>query len=199
MKPLYRFRGALYREAEPVPRHIQRQRMTWERLKARKERGSELTADEEQALDLFAEKFGPEGRGRRGAPDRNAQQLADRIQQILSAEQAKWDDYIAQDPELQGIMGSDRPMFADTQVLTGDDVVRILDTTAPVALVYDGAGYDYLSYERPTYHDLAGDEFGDLAAEREGEGVRDRIMQAAERLGYHAEDHSTWAMTFWLD
>jgi hypothetical protein len=102
--------------------------------------------------------------------------LARKIQEILDASQVEWEE----------ALGKPDPLYADTVILQGDEVQRILETDAPVALTYDGAGYDELSYQ------------GELASLGGGE-TRDAIFNAAAELGYMTEDQNTWSMTFWPD
>lgn len=107
----------------------------------------------------------------RTADARKAKQLVHRIQQILDAQQAEFADI---NPD----------MFADTFVATGADAKRF--GGAPVVLVYDGAGYDYLSIQ------------GEMAMYG-SEDLRMEIIDAAQQLGFMAEDDNSWSMSFWPD
>ncbi len=62
-----------------------------------------------------------------------------------------------------------------------DTVVRFVDDR--VNLYYDGAGYDYLSYQA---------DFG-------GGIYRKEVEAIATKHGFHFEDASTWGMTFYQD
>jgi hypothetical protein len=80
--------------------------------------------------------------------------------------------------------GDDSDTFADTKILTGDDVHTYLDSTALVAMTYDGAGYDFLSYEGEAVY------MGCNA-------LRDMIAEAAHGHGFYMEDQNNWAAAFW--
>lgn len=72
--------------------------------------------------------------------------------------------------------------FADTRVLTGDNIAH----SADVVLTYDGAGYDFLSYygEGPM---MGLDKY------------RDALISLATQNGYMVEDHNSWSMGFYKD
>jgi hypothetical protein len=71
-------------------------------------------------------------------------------------------------------------MLADTGVWIGEEIKRFTGHTAPdVVLHYDGAGYDYLSY--------------DTCIQR----YRSEILAIAQRLGYGMEDLNCWSCAFY--
>jgi len=100
-----------------------------------------------------------------------AKQLAEDIKAIL----AKFQDE-----------GGDDTMFADTRILTGDDVQTYLgdNCTALIAMTFDGAGHDFLSYQGE-------------AAMMGLHTVREAIGDAAEARDFFMEDQNGWSLSFW--
>jgi hypothetical protein len=87
---------------------------------------------------------------------------------------------LAGDPDFEpGGRYYDDPV-ADVQIWTGSQAGG-----ADLVLAYDGAGYDWFS----------------LNAEypRTADRWREKLFEAAERLGYHAEDRNNWSMGFYFD
>lgn len=152
------------------------------------EAGNETAAREEQrVLDELLAMYGDdeyewEEQGvwasteRTAARKQSPKKLAQRIKQLLDAAQAEWDEAI----------GRSDPIYRDVHIRVGPEVPEYIDSNAPVAITYDGAGYDMLSYE------------GEMEY-MGGSKLRQDVMNAAAKMGYLAEDYSSWAMTFWPD
>ena len=58
--------------------------------------------------------------------------------------------------------------------------VRIIEKDDHVLVTYDGAGYDWFSYNC---------EYGMK--------IRDRLFTALEKEGFHAEDQNKWSLSIW--
>ena len=99
-----------------------------------------------------------ERRRRSVTANSNYERLIAAIERILNQYQSR------------GVPGED--IFAD---------VRFEEHPDKLVLTYDGAGYDYLSYE----------------SGRVGDPLRQEIFQAAEKLGYEPDDINSWSMGFW--
>jgi hypothetical protein len=103
--------------------------------------------------------------------------LARKIQQLIDAAQAEWDD----------VMGEPDPTaYADVRILTGTQAKQMADSNAPVVITYDGAGYDMLSNQ------------GEMEY-MGGSQLRTDIRNAAAEMGYMTEDLASWAMGFYPD
>ena len=144
--------------------------------------GSNLTPEEMQyvhdRLNLYGKVRTAEIQ-KVGAPTQSPEKLATKIQELLNASQAEWDDVME---------GSD-PIYTDTKILVGDNQVENIlggEINAPAALTYDGAGYDLLSYEGEMEH-------------MGGSDIRRDIINAAAEMGYMTEDVNNWSMAFYPD
>jgi hypothetical protein len=114
---------------------------------------------------------------RTAAKTQPPKKLARKIKQLLDAAQAEWDEAI----------GRPDPIYNDVHIRVGkQEVNRYLDCGGTVAITYDGAGYDMLSYEGEMEH-------------MGGSQIRRDIINAAAEMGYFAEDQNSWSMCFYPD
>ncbi len=102
-------------------------------------------------------------------------------------------------------MRFDDPL-ADVRILAGDDCQNSEFSNAKVAITFDGAGYDLLSYnadlEWAAELESAAQEFGFDAtkarlADSKTPTTRDKLEALAESCGLHMEDYASWAVTFY--
>lgn len=113
---------------------------------------------------------------RTAARTQRPQALAKKIKQLLDAAQAEWDE----------VIGKPDPVYNEVFIRVGPEVARYIESEAPLAITYEGAAYDMLSYSGEMEH-------------MGGSDLRRDIINAAAEMGYLAEDQNSWSMAFWPD
>lgn len=106
----------------------------------------------------------------------------------LISELEKWlDDYrvsYRQFDEDYGFSSNSDPL-ADVAIWPSEKTKSSIFEADAVALVYEGAGYDDLSYESEM-HQIA-------------DKNRSQLSTIAKKYGYYMEDYSSWASLFYKD